>query len=207
MKKIVTALLAIAGLIFSAKAQEASKMKGFHHRHVQHEMMMKELNLTATQQDQLKANRDSYREQWKALNNNEAITVKESRDKKEALRKEQREKMMSILTPEQKTTMQQIKKDREAKHQAMAAKQLDKIKSTLNLSDDQVAKIKAGTLDIHAKAKVIRENDQLTRVEKKEQLIALKQQTKDNLKSVLTPEQITKLDEIKKIRMEKRQAR
>ncbi len=207
MKKIVTAVLAMAGLIFSAKAQETPKMKSFHHRHGQHGMMMKELHLTAAQQEELRINRDKYRKQWTALNKNEAITVKESRDKKEALRKEQREKMMSILTPEQKATLQKIKKDREAKHEAMAAKRLDKIKSTLNLSDDQVAKINSGTLDIHAKAKMIRENDQLTRVEKKDQLIALKQQTQDNLKSILTPEQITKLEELKKNRMEKRQAR
>ena len=79
------------------------------------------------------------------LNKNENITVKESRDKKEALRKEQKEKMLAILTPEQKTKLEQLKKDREVKREAMTSKRLDKMKTKLNLSDDQMAKIKAGS--------------------------------------------------------------
>lgn len=206
MKKIVAVMLAFAGFIFSASAQETPKMKRFHHQH-KHGMMMKELNLTADQQQQLKANRDSYQKQWMELNKNETITVKESRDKKAALRKEQKEKMMTILTPEQKTKLEQLKKEREVKHEAMAAKRLDKMKTKLNLSDDQFAKIKAGSETIHAKAKAIRENDQLSRTEKKEQLMALKAETQTNLKSILTPEQISKIEELKKNRIEKRQAK
>jgi Spy/CpxP family protein refolding chaperone len=109
MKKIVAVLLAFAGFIFSASAQETPETKGFHHQH-KHGMMMKELNLTADQQQQLKANRDSYQKQWMDLNKNENITVKESRDKKAELRKQQKEKMMTILTPEQKTKLEQLKR-------------------------------------------------------------------------------------------------
>jgi Spy/CpxP family protein refolding chaperone len=206
MKKIVAVMLAFAGFIFSTNAQETSKMKRFHHQH-NHAMMMKELNLTADQQQQLKANRDSYQKQWLELNKNESITVKESRDKKEVLRKEQKEKMMAILTPEQKTKLEQLKKDREAKHEAMAAKRLEKMKTKLNLSDDQLAKIKAGRETVHTQAKAIRENDQLSRTEKKEKLMALKAETQTNLKNILTPEQINKIEELKKNRMEKRQTK
>jgi Spy/CpxP family protein refolding chaperone len=206
MKKIAASVLAIASFVFSAHAQTTPKMKQFRH-HREHGLMMKELNLTQVQQEQLKANRDSYQKQWQELNKNENITVKEARDKKEALRKEQKEKMMAILTPEQKTKLEQLKKDREAKIEAMAAKRLDKMKSTLNLSEDQLTRIKASTANIHLKAKAIRENDQLSRVEKKEQLVALKQQTQDNLKTILSTEQINKLEEMKKSRMEKRQAK
>jgi Spy/CpxP family protein refolding chaperone len=206
MKKIVAGMLALASFIFSANAQETPKMKRFHHQH-KHGMMMKELNLTADQQQQLKANRDSYQKQWLELNKNENITVKESRDKKDALRKEQKEKMAAILTPEQKNKLEQLKKDREVKREAMAAKRLDKMKTKLNLSDDQVAKIKSGSEAIHAKAKAIREDDKLSRTEKKEKLMALKAETQTNLKSILTPEQISKIEELKKNRMEKWQAK
>ena len=51
--------------------------------------------------------------------------------------------MMALLTPEQKDKLIQLKKDRAVKQEAMAAKRLEKIKATLNLSDVQVAKIKA----------------------------------------------------------------
>lgn len=182
MKKIAAAMLAIAGFIFSTYAQQTPTMKHFHHRHNHHGMMMKELNLTSAQQQQLKDNRDDYQQQLADLNKNESITVKESRDKKEVLRKEEKAKMMSVLTPEQKIKLGQLKKDREAKRDAMVSKRLDKMKAKLNLSDDQVAKIKAGREDIHAQFKAIRENDQLNRTEKKEKLMALKEQTKNNLK-------------------------
>jgi Spy/CpxP family protein refolding chaperone len=197
MKKIVAGMLALAGFMFSASAQETPKMKRFHHLH-KHGMMMKELNLTADQQQQLKANRDTYQKQWLELNKNENITVKESRDKKDALRKEQKEKMMAILTPEQKNKLEQLKKEREVKREAMATKRLDKMKTKLNLSDEQLAKIKAGSEAVHANAKAIREDDQLSRTEKKEKLMALKAETQTNLKNILTPEQISKIEELKK---------
>lgn len=207
MKKIVAAMLAIAGFIFSANAQEAPTAKHFHHRHNHHGLMMKEINLTATQQQQLKLNRDSYKNQMTELNKNESITVKEARDKKEALRKEQKTNMMSILTPAQKIKMENLKKNREAKRDEIVAKRLDKMKTKLNLSNDQVAKIKRSREDIHNQSKDIRDNDQLSRTEKKEKLMVLKEQTQNNLKSILTPEQINKIEELKKNRIEKKQAR
>ena len=139
------------------------------------------------------------------LNKNEGITVKEARDKKETLRKEQKEKMMALLTPEQKDKLIQLKKDRAVKQEAMAAKRLEKIKATLNLSDIQVAKIKAAKEATHAQLKAIKENEQLSRTEKKEQLIVLKEQNKNSFKNILTPEQLSKMEEMKKIKMEKKQ--
>lgn len=52
------------------------------------------------------------------------------------LRKEEKAKMMSVLTPEQKIKLEQLKQNREAKRDAMASKRLDKMKAKLNLSDD-----------------------------------------------------------------------
>ena len=206
MKKIVVIMLAFAGFVFSANAQEVKKMK--HHQHHRTAMqMMKDLNLTTAQKEQLKASRESYQQQLMELNKNESITVKEARDKKEALRKGQKEKMMSVLTPEQKTKLEQLKKDREAKHEAMAAKRLDKMKVKLNLSDDQVAKIKAGSESVHSQMKAIHENDQLGRTEKKEKLMVLREQNKNSFKNILTPEQLSKMEELKKNIIEKKQTK
>lgn len=202
MKKIVTVMLAFSGFICSANAQKIGKMK-HHQHHYENGMMMKNLNLSESQKEQLKANHESYQKELIALNKNEAITVKEARDKKELLRKEQKEKMMNLLTADQKTKVVQLKKERELKHEAMSAKRLDRIKSRLNLSNDQVAKIKAITQTEHAQFKAIKENDQLSRTEKKEQLMALKEQNKNNFKTILTPEQISKMEEMKKNKLDK----
>lgn len=179
MKKIAAVMLAFASFIFSASAQEQRNIKHHQHHHA-NGMMMKELTLTQSQKEQIKASHDGYKKQLMELNKNEGITVKEARDKKEALRKEHKDKMMALLTPEQKDKLIQLKKDRAVKHEAMAAKRLDKMKATLNLSDAQVAKIKAAKETTHAQLKAIKENDQLSRTEKKEQLMALKEQNKNS---------------------------
>ena len=203
MKKIAAFMLAFASFIFSASAQEQRKIK-HHQHHRANGIKMKELTLT---QSQIKASHDGYKKQLMELNKNEGITVKEAMDKKEALRKEHKDKMMALLTPEQKDKLIQLKKDRAVKHEAMAAKRLDKMKATLNLSDAQVAKIKAAKETTHAQLKAIKENEQLSRTEKKEQLMALKEQNKNSFKNILTPEQLSKMEEIKNMRMEKRQTK
>ena len=202
MKKIIAVVSAFASFIFCANAQDFSERKHAKHHH-SNEMMMKELNLSSAQQEQMKATHESYKKQLMELNKNEGITVKEARDKKEALRKEQKEKMMSLLTAEQKNKLVQLKKDREAKHEMMAAKKLDKLKTSLNLSDEQVAKLNAASQATHAQLKAIRENEQLSRTEKREQLMALREQNKNSFKNILTPEQLGKMEEMKKNKMEK----
>lgn len=204
MKKIVAVVLVFASFIYSASAQEIRKMT--RHQHA-NGMMMKDLNLSQSQKEQIKASHDSYQKQLIELNKNENLTVKEARDKKQALRKAQKEKMMSLLTTDQKNKLIQLKKDIEVKHEAMALKRLDKMKATLNLSDDQVSKIKATKEAERSQFKSIKENDQLSRTEKKEQLIALKKQNKNSSKDILTPEQLSKMEEMKKMRTEKKQTK
>jgi Spy/CpxP family protein refolding chaperone len=203
MKKIVTVVLAFASFIFCANAQDISERKHPKHPH-NNEMMIKELNLSSAQKEQMKANYESYKKQLMELNKNEGITVKEARDKKAALRKEHKEKMRSLLTAEQKNKLVQVKKDREARHEMMAAKKLEKLKTSLNLSDEQVAKINSYRKAIHTRLKAIHENEQLTRTEKKEQMTALKEENKNSFKNVLTSEQLGKMEEMKKSRVEKR---
>lgn len=206
MKKIAAVMFVFAGFAFSANAQEFRKMKHPHGYHA-NEIMMKDLNLSQSQKEQIKASHDSYQKQLMELNKNENLTVKEARDKKQALRKTQKEKMMSLLTADQKNKLIQLKKDMEVKYQAMALKRLDKMKATLNLSDDQVSKIKATKQTEHAQFKAIKENDKLSRAEKMEQLMVLKEQNKNSFKDILTPEQSSKMEEMKKMRTEKKQTK
>jgi len=213
MKKMIVSMMIAGAFIMSASAQEARPMKHNNQHNNQHNgkhhkgMMMKELNLSTDQKAQLKSSHESYKQQLGELNKNEAITVKESRDRKDALRKWQKEKMMAILTPAQKIKLEQIKNNRQARHEAMAAKRLDKMKAKLNLSDEQVAKISTAKQAEHEQFKAITQNDNLSRLQKKDQVMALREQNKNNFKSILTPEQISKMEEMKKARMEKQQAR
>lgn len=201
MKKILLSLFAFAAITLSANAQQEGRkmMKGAdrHHPKNNKHMMMKELNLSDAQQQQMKANREAFKKQMQELNKNENITVKEQRDRKEALKKEQKAKMMAILTPEQKAKMEQMKKDKQAQRELKFAQKMEKMKTNLGLSDDQFAKIKAERTANHAKMQAIRDNEKLSRTERKEQLMALKAQSKENIKKYLTPEQIKKMEEMK----------
>jgi Spy/CpxP family protein refolding chaperone len=208
MKKILLSLLAVVTITVAANAQKEhhKKCEGGKHGMMHKGMAMKELNLTDAQKQQMKANHEAMKAKKAELEKNEGITVKEYRDRKEALNKEQKAKMLGLLTPEQKAKMEQLKKDKQAKYEMKAAQRLDKMKSKLGLTDDQVAKIKADKAANHAKFKAIKDNESLSRSERKEQLMALKEQNKDGIKKYLTPEQAKKMEEFKKKKGDKKEA-
>ena len=102
MKNPLITLFAVAALPTSATAQEKRMMKHPGKMKHQHGMMARDLNLSEDQKKQAKTYREDFRKKMQELNKNENITVKEMRDRKEALQKEQRNKMQSLLTAEQK---------------------------------------------------------------------------------------------------------
>jgi len=207
MKKIVVGMLALGSFIFSANAQEKTgKMKTHRHHHAK-AMMMHGITLSAAQKQQMKANRETTKNQLAELNKNEDITVREFKARKAEILKSQKEQMDKILTDEQKSQLAKNKADRKAKHELASSKRLDKMKARLNLSEEQVAKIKDSREASRAKANAIRENSQLSQAEKKDQLVAVMKEQKDNFKAVLTPEQISKMEAMKKDRMDKRNSK
>ncbi len=202
MKKIIafTMILAIAG--FSASAQERREMKG--QKHGMHKMqgqkgdMMKDLNLTDAQKAQLKADREIYKAKMEALRKDENITVKEMKARQKAIQDEQKAKMQALLTPEQKAKMAAERSGMEASRKQMDGKRADMMKEKLGLSNDQAEKLKAHNQEVHSKIKSIQDNQNLTMEQKKAQMQAVKEASKTQRKSILTDEQIKKMEEMKK---------
>ena len=166
---------------------------------------MKELNLSIVQKEQLKALNKSYKKQLITLKQNEDITVRESRDRKTTLQKEKKEKVMDLLSADQKNILVQAKKLQRAKREMKVAKKIDKIKVNLNLSDEQVAKIKTTEQSTNAEVNAVKENNQLSRIQKLQRLKALKKQNKKVFRNILTPEQFSKMKEIKRLKIENKQ--
>ena len=107
---------------------------------------------------------------------------------------------MALLNDRQKNQIAQQKKNQEINAKVKQAGMLERMKLTLGLSDDQIAKIKTAQASLQSKRKAIRENDNLLPEQKKEQLKSLMKERKDIAKSILTPEQQTKADSMMKNR-------
>ncbi|MEO7312679.1 MAG: hypothetical protein ABIX01_19995 [Chitinophagaceae bacterium] len=198
MKKLGLSLSAIVLVAAATFAQPAIKEKAdkkehgrqFHQGH----KGMEQLNLSDDQKAQMKASRADFHKQMKALESNENQTVKQLRDQRASLAKAQKAKFESILTPDQKSKMTEMKVKGRQKHEEHFAKHIDKMKQELNLSDNQVATIKKNQEANSGKIKAIMQNDQLDRTAKKEQLKAMRAEMKQNMDKILTKEQQEKME-------------
>lgn len=213
MKKfiaIASALFVIAG---STQAQDNTSK----HRHEagKKPKFEQQLGLTDAQKAEFKNLNESYRTQIKAVRDNSSLSKEDQKTKIEALRKQQHEKMQSLLTAEQKTKMASYRKDWKGKDgkagapgrkgKDFAGKKGDhkrgdmkggnsaELKQKLGLSDAQAQQLKASQEQFKTKAKAIREDSKLTEEQKKAQMKVLAEQRQQSLKSVLTAEQIEKM--------------
>lgn len=214
MKKIfiaVTALLIATASLQAQTQKEAGTEK--HHRGARGQKNgMKDLNLNEDQKKQFKEIGETYHKQFRDLKNDKSLSADDMKAKAGALKKERHEKMQSLLSPEQKTKMGEWKKAGEGRKDGAVRKDgarnwnkggagnrhgrgqsVDQMKIKLGLSDDQAAKLKVNQSGFRDKVKALHENTSLTDVQKKEQMKELAQKQKENLKSILTPEQLEKM--------------
>ena len=197
MKKVLIPLIALLTLTVTTNAQ--NKMgKQKHHQQHQKGMMAKQLNFSEAQKTQAKAINEDSGKKMQELNKNESITVKEMHDRRAAIQKERKTKMDGLLTAEQKAKQTQLRADHKAKKEAGYAKRLDKMKTNLNLTNEQVTKLKAQRAATHTKAEKIKNNELLSREQKKEQMMALKSEAKNQHNKIFTPDQLKKREEMKK---------
>lgn len=200
MKKIIVTFIGLAGLFASAQAQETRKQTERPEERQHKEYMARELNLTDAQKEELKSNRELMRSQLADLEKNDQLTVKEYRLKKAAIQKDQKEKMDKLLTEEQKkslATKKIGKHGKDGKHRSLNAEQM---RSSLGLSDEQVARLKINEEKNKAAFQSIREDKGLTPDQKKEKMKEVKIQSKAFYKETLTPEQLEKMKSLKKER-------
>ena len=167
-------------------------------RHHQMGDKMHKLNLTDAQKQQMKTVNEDYRRQLTALQSNNSLSLGDYKTQLTALQKSHRDQVKNVFTDEQKKVMADRREKMKTNMQARGTARLDKMKTTLGLTDDQVAKIKTQREQLHTQATAIRKNDKLLPEEKRNQMRTLFSQQKEQLKTVLTPDQITKLESMKK---------
>ena len=159
---------------------------------------MKDVNLSEAQRVTIKANHEAGKAKMVALNKEEDITVREMKARRTAIQQEQKAKMEAVFTPEQKATMTANKAAMETKRAANMEKHMAITKEKLGLTDDQAAKLKKHSEDTHNKMKAIQDNQSLTMEQKKQQLKTVREAAFNERKSILTAEQLKKMQEMKK---------
>ena len=164
---------------------------------------MKDMNFSDAQKSQLKAKREAYKTKLQQLKADPNITLKDYNAKKDALNKEQRAQMQSLLTPEQKTRMADMKVKRDQERVARSNRHLEKMKKDLALTDKQAAELKAHNESVRNNLRSIRENESLSKDEKMKQMKDVKDLAKDKRKSILTEAQWKKMEEMKTERSKK----
>jgi hypothetical protein len=162
--------------------------EGFHHS--------PPIHYTPEQRKQVMAINTEYRKKSADLLKNDNSTLKEYKASLIALQKEKKSKLEALLTQEQKDQLAAHKKRVAENAQVMAAVRMERLKIKLNLSDDQVAKLKSGQESLRAQVRSIHENEDLLPQQKREQLKDLAAKRQDTFKSVLTPEQLSKFQEL-----------
>ena len=163
------------------------------HRNIQHQ-----LNLTYEQQKRLKSLHEDYAKKLADLAKDNDMTMGEYRKKRAALQQEQKEQMQNVFTPEQKNKLAELKQKAQDKMQQAREARLQKMKQQLNLTDEQVASIKSKQEDLHTQMKNVFSDNTLLPDEKKEKLRSLMDQQKENFNSVLTQDQLDKLQDMKR---------
>lgn len=199
MKKALIGMALAAFVVTGACAQDqstglADRPKG-HHRMDK----MQQLNLTDEQKTEVKSINEDFKQQMTDLKKSEdKITVTEWKSKMATIRKDHHEKMQKVLTDEQKASLKKMKHERRGNMEKHGARRLEHMKKELNLTDDQVTAIKKNHEDMGQKYKALREDKNLTEDQKKVELKKFKEQQHESLKSILTEEQLQKLDQQKK---------
>ncbi len=213
MKKYLLTLGTLAIVSIGASAQTTDSTSSFPQHRMHMGPMMKRgmhrfhgapvanLNLTDAQKQQAKTINEDYHNKVEALEKDDNITLKDYRTQKASLEKERKDKFEALLTPDQKNKIEQDKKKMHERMKMMADRRMQKMKTDLNLSDDQVVKIKEQREGMMQQAMAIKNDSTLSQEQKREQFMTLRKTFKENMNSILTPEQIKKREELRNNRM------
>ena len=207
MKKILT--LAVVGVLMTASvmAQDSTVVKshktgvhqkhsadGKEHKHHGHkgDKALAGIAFSDEQKAQAKTINEDFKKKAADIKAKNLDTA-EQKKQMAALHQERHQKMQQVLTAEQKATIETNKKQAAGNAKMAKGKRLDAMKTSLNLNDEQVAKIKEEKAKTREQIKAIRENQSLSEADKKAQVKAVMQKQKASWDNILTPEQKAKM--------------
>jgi len=206
MKKILAGIAIMVIAVTTVNAQQADsslqqqQQRSF--RHHGNSRMVAKLHFSDQQKQQLKSINRNYHQQLMDLKKNEDITVREFKSRMSALRTAHRSQLQALLTQEQKNQVAGMKQQRMQMAKVNATARAEKLKIRLSLTDTQASQLKDARTGMVDKIKSIHNDNTLSQDQKREQIRNLVFQQKDQLKSILTAEQLQQLQQMRKDRMQ-----
>jgi Spy/CpxP family protein refolding chaperone len=185
MKRLFLSLVLLCFSFIIVNAQEGRKegRRGF--------ALPQELNLTGEQQQKVESVNADFKAKMTELRSKSELSKEDKRAKMKELRKEHRDAINNILTPEQQAKMKELQTKREkamsmrgskkqGKRTEMKAHRGNRIEG-LNLTDEQKQKIKTLNENYRAKTKELAQqhHDDLNKIYTPEQQARLKDRSKD----------------------------
>ncbi len=140
--------------------------------------MLRGLNLSDSQKQQLKPIFEQQHQQMQALRNNNSLTPEQKKTQAQQIRQNTMTQVNGILTPEQQ---QQLKQQR----QAWAGKTAQR----LNLSEAQKTQMQSIFQQHRAEMQAVQQDSTLTAEQKQAKRQQIREEMRSQLNSVLTPEQ------------------
>ena len=193
MKKVIGFAFALV-LLSAAQAQEKRFRDGGNKDH----NLTEKLNLSEEQKVKAKKLNEEYRKNMMDLRKKDDIPVKEWRSRREELNKKHRDEFRGLLSKEQRDQMEKMRTEKRTMSESDANARMEKMKSNLGLTNDQVEKLKKQRSETSEKMKAIRENKSLDETRKREEMKGLMNKRKENMRSILTEDQMKKMQEMKK---------
>lgn len=214
MKKIITSALVIALTIGAASAQTTANSAAKQQKKEQRAGFDK-LNLTAAQKAKMKSLRADFKKQMTDLKNNSQLTADEQKSRRKELHQQYKTQTDAILTPAQKDQLAKMKADWKANHKdgkgkfgkGQAWKQHKdgkgvargaQLQKQLNLTPEQQSKMTQLRTDFKSKFETLRNDESLTQDQKKEKMQELRKDEQAQMKTVLTADQLQKLQSLHK---------
>ena len=148
------------------------------HGHGMGRRMLRGLNLSDSQKQQLKPIFEQQHQQMQALRNNASLTPEQKKAQAQQIRQNTMAQVNGILTPEQQ---QQLKQRRQAWAGRMAQR--------LNLSESQKTQMQSIFQQHRAEMQAVQQDSTLTAEQKQAKRQQIRQEMRSQLNGILTPEQ------------------
>ncbi|MFL5747765.1 MAG: Spy/CpxP family protein refolding chaperone [Niastella sp.] len=199
MKQAFIGMVLAAFVATTACAQDQSLSNDRPPMHRHHGDALAQLNLTDDQKNEMKTINDDFHQQMTDLKKSEdKITVTEWKSKMATIRKDHHEKVEKVLTDEQKASLKKMHKEHGNRFRQDKQNRIERMKKELNLTDEQTAAVERNLSESLIKIRGVHDDKSLTDDQKKVQYKTLHDRQQEGLKSILTPDQWTKFQELKK---------